>query len=1224
MTLSKVSFVADVATEANMNDNNSESEDEVLDEEEKLIENEIEPPLKKIKRDLVKEAEEELIIHDATVKDLEIGVDEKFKVVSNFLNSLFENNINTLQFENNFAEWCKGTLLLLVDEVTETSEEYYNFLCCVLKVAPTIFESVCEKVLSVSFVHHRFSEECDMAYNVFMEKLANTFEKLRRFPKLIAKLLCCVRENIDKLNPKVDVKSVKRRKSNALKSFEVSIKFILSRNFISAYSSIVSLLPVGQIIDLWKTLSHNLEEECIKKFNSDTGDSSLYFLLSVVGELIVAFLNNIKVADYAVPSSTVEKVSEMMQKLKEHNLVQIGEEMSRTHDINCIRYFLKLSSAWGNLHQIMVLYSQNYRHDLPEVPSNFVEAEDLSLIFPYLSGDKWIALWKAIEKSEDTINTHLMVSLVALKLNWFAMIEQRQRESSEEMLLLEKDTGSSLDKSVKANLKRSTQATAKFVWNFQHLLVKGDDSCLNMSNESILHIASIYMDHEELVGHAKTYLESIILSHASLDIKVTQEVQRYSTITFHVALVMEALHEGLRQVEKMQVMKRRIKKFLHDFLSPDFKINVLQNITKHEKTASDELQKIVTHASEVVNDLMSMKLTKEEANDSSDRPPVLLKAIITFISQQELGQYPKPVKSMIFLGCAVIFIALIDSEDYKDIVEDLVVILNECGKKSQGNEFLFHVGWDNMFELIRRNVKFLSPESIKRMCSLILENVYISPKTTSQFLEKFGKVTCDDFELSTPLGQLSLAVMEYILQEVEDTKAKSTPLLLNHAKELTNTAVSKLSDGSVITELHSLIRAFKKQKKKGAATTDTATSISFVSYVMHTCYLLLKGKSSMSTEAASEYSVIVLPYLRFALDFLEAGKIGGYEKKKCDETLHMTTPLFNCRRFSIECLKSFEEFRSKLPDEFLLRMWNCCMMNLKMENDNDDKDFEKGLLKRIIEVANEEEFKALCDSIVQQLTNDSSELTLAASLLNVLMEAEIPVDNKKPRRMTVELCLHKYLEHISLWQESDEVIDIATPYIEFQTKLLRRRKPMGNLNTLAVSMLSITELPLTKVKNMKSFRSLFTLVCELLNALTVHRLDVISYRTHVFLQCFQFLVENLVKKADQTNKLTDGEIYDLRHCGHGIERICQSTKLGRQEFTRVSPYLVVVLLQQFEKITVYPAVKNPLLNGCYKLLDMCDDKGISHVNSMLSAGSREIFKTVYEMYKKFYRYKGKV
>jgi hypothetical protein len=116
----------------------------------------------------------------------------------------------------------------------------------------------------------------------------------------------------------------------------------------------------------------------------------------------------------------------------------------------------------------------------------------------------------------------------------------------------------------------------------------------------------------------------------------------------------------------------------------------------------------------------------------------------------------------------------------------------------------------------------------------------------------------------------------------------------------------------------------------------------------------------------------------------------------------------------------------------------------------------------------------------------------------------------------------------------------------------------------------------------------------------------------------------LTERADQKNKLTDGEIFDLRYCAHSIERVCQSAKIGQKEFSRVSPYFVAILMRQLDMCTVYPAVKIPLMSGCYKLLDLCDDHGVAQMNSMLSVGAREIFKTTFDLYKKFYRYTGKV
>jgi hypothetical protein len=85
-----------------------------------------------------------------------------------------------------------------------------------------------------------------------MEFIVNTFDKLRRFPKFIAKFLCCVRDN---LKPEINNKNFGN---------------IMCPKFRTAIASVTNLLTVGQITDLWKTLQHNLEVECVKSLREGT------------------------------------------------------------------------------------------------------------------------------------------------------------------------------------------------------------------------------------------------------------------------------------------------------------------------------------------------------------------------------------------------------------------------------------------------------------------------------------------------------------------------------------------------------------------------------------------------------------------------------------------------------------------------------------------------------------------------------------------------------------------------------------------------------------------------------------------------------------------------------------------------------------------------------------------------------------------------------------------
>lgn len=79
-----------------------------------------------------------------------------------------------------------------------------------------------------------------------------------------------------------------------------------------------------------------------------------------------------------------------------------------------------------------------------------------------------------------------------------------------------------------------------------------------------------------------------------------------------------------------------------------------------------------------------------------------------------------------------------------------------------------------------------------------------------------------------------------------------------------------------------------------------------------------------------------------------------------------------------------------------------------------------------------------CIFLVQ---DNGTELALTAQLLNCLINSETNDDKKKQiRRTTVDLGIFKYLKHIHMWKEADDFIQVALPYIQFQTSLLKRRK----------------------------------------------------------------------------------------------------------------------------------------------------------------------------------------
>ncbi len=194
-------------------------------------------------------------------------------------------------------------------------------------------------------------------------------------------------------------------------------------------------------------------------------------------------------------------------------------------------------------------------------------------------------------------------------------------------------------------------------------------------------------------------------------------------------------------------------------------------------------------------------------------------------------------------------------------------------------------------------------------------------------------------------------------QEQIGTKSKSNTVLISHVKDLSKMFVKKLSDGCIITDLHSLLQSLKKGKKKNVspAKKNKHSDVS-VSAVMKACHLLLRGKSHMEPEDLSDYALIVLPYLQFSLEYLEVN-VGDVP----------ASTLYDCVQFIREAVKNFEEYREKLPEDFLLRVWNSCASYENNGGGESDKISDPALMKTILEVADESELKIICDSMVERV-----------------------------------------------------------------------------------------------------------------------------------------------------------------------------------------------------------------------------------------------------------------
>ncbi len=70
--------------------------------------------------------------------------------------------------------------------------------------------------------------------------------------------------------------------------------------------------------------------------------------------------------------------------------------------------------------------------------------------------------------------------------------------------------------------------------------------------------------------------------------------------------------------------------------------------------------------------------------------------------------------------------------------------------------------------------------------------------------------------------------------------------------------------------------------------------------------------------------------------------------------------------------------------------------------------------------------------------------------------------------------------------------------------------------------------------------------------------------------------------------------------------------------------MITEFLMVANTIPINLSVKNILTNIMYHLISMCDLYGIAQLHVTLPIGPKELFKTTYAEYEKYYKYTGKV
>jgi hypothetical protein len=70
--------------------------------------------------------------------------------------------------------------------------------------------------------------------------------------------------------------------------------------------------------------------------------------------------------------------------------------------------------------------------------------------------------------------------------------------------------------------------------------------------------------------------------------------------------------------------------------------------------------------------------------------------------------------------------------------------------------------------------------------------------------------------------------------------------------------------------------------------------------------------------------------------------------------------------------------------------------------------------------------------------------------------------------------------------------------------------------------------------------------------------------------------------------------------------------------------MISEFLLRANTIPIHLSVKGILTNSMYNLISICDLHGVAQLHVALPIGPKELFKTTYAEYEKYYKYTGKV
>ncbi|CAG9772758.1 unnamed protein product [Ceutorhynchus assimilis] len=303
-------------------------------------------------------------------------------------------------------------------------------------------------------------------------------------------------------------------------------------------------------------------------------------------------------------------------------------------------------------------------------------------------------------------------------------------------------------------------------------------------------------------------------------------------------------------------------------------------------------------------------------------------------------------------------------------------------------------------------------------------------------------------------------------------------------------------------------------------------------------------------------------------------------------------------------------------DNIVLRIWTACK-----KVDIGEEDCQ--LVRLIVTLIANEEFEILVKDLfdntdasiksqnkqhlVRQLKNWKSILTVDVNPVKMKIWQDV-----------LENLVYELL-HILKTNEYDE--QLFKGIVQLKQSIIQTQHFI--LSPPLIDMFIMTPQVLIKHEH-QHFEQVFSMSISTLEMLLKYRNATIMDRLPAFLQQYRILLKSITdySNSDSSEKKLDPKV--ASDCVHTLEKLTKNLVWCKKDMGRIAVFLIADILQTYEQINLYPNVKLHLNNCVYSLISLCDHHAISYLMRALSSASTEMFKIMYDHYKKYYMFTGKV